>query len=297
MRHPANSNRIRGAIDTERIEHNRHLGPHQFQRPRLDKGAVGVDRRSVRVQRFHHFLQAKTFRSGVCHVVDTYFANDIHMKLFLLLVAVISASILSDLSLSQLVSVSYSLIDGSPSTGAASYPSGLQVANADNTPGGRAFHKITVYQNLIYTFLGAPLPRNDVWAFNLTDESWSWMAGNSTSQYPTHGIRGVSSISNTPGYRNGFGGDINRARSEFILYGGYSGISFFSWGDMWTFNLASNIWTWIAGASSLSNQVGLRFALYSADVLMIRKGSRVFYYRSINKFYKSRRSVRPGLFF
>eukprot|EP00158_Paraphelidium_tribonemae_P005887 Partr_v1_DN27573_c2_g1_i3_m30148 putative to trefoil factor len=168
------------------------------------------------------------------------------------IIAVFLASFVAK-SVSQAIFASLQLISGSGGLKPASYPLEYGVYNSTNTPGSRSCHRIIVYHNLIYSFHGYSSPGNDVWAFNITSKTWSWIAGNSTSLTPSFGSLGVFSVSNTPGNRARFGGDFHRARGEYILFGGYMSGNV-NRGDLWTYNFVSNTWTWLAGRSS-ANQV------------------------------------------
>jgi hypothetical protein len=45
---------------------------------------------------------------------------------------------------------------------------------------------------------------NDVWQFNFLNSNWMWVAGNNTAlPEPIYGEKGVTSVSNMPGGRNG----------------------------------------------------------------------------------------------
>eukprot|EP00158_Paraphelidium_tribonemae_P009428 Partr_v1_DN28864_c3_g1_i2_m33673 putative Inherit from NOG: hedgehog protein len=175
---------------------------------------------------------------------------------------ILTAAILARVALS--ISATYSLISGSPWSGMTkrpSYPSTFGVSSTTNTPGGRTNFRIAVYNNLIYCFHGYPRPSNDVWTFNISAKTWSWIAGRSDTSSPVFGIRGVASISNTPGFRFGFVGDLHRERGEYILFGGGTATPYR--GDLWSFSLSQNTWTWLSGFSTtdevlLSLRVGVR---------------------------------------
>jgi N-acetylneuraminic acid mutarotase len=42
---------------------------------------------------------------------------------------------------------------------------------------------------------------NDLWNFNISDDSWTWMKGNNSSQSGIYGTIGISASANTPGSR------------------------------------------------------------------------------------------------
>eukprot|EP00158_Paraphelidium_tribonemae_P005950 Partr_v1_DN27600_c0_g1_i4_m30176 putative Inherit from NOG: hedgehog protein len=165
-------------------------------------------------------------------------------------IVIILVSTFSKPTLLYSLSASYSLISGSPWAAAEippKFPSSYGVLDASNTPGGRSSHNIIVYNSLIYSFLGSSSPKSDVWAFNITDNTWTWIAGKSNTGNPSFNSLGIASPSSTPGYRYNFGGDINRELGEYVMFGGFTGSAYR--GDLWVFNFTANIWTWLSGSS------------------------------------------------
>jgi VCBS repeat-containing protein len=70
---------------------------------------------------------------------------------------------------------------------------------------------------------------------------------NSTGQVGVYGTKGVAAVGNTPGARQG-------AASWFTpdgilwLFGGFNGTAYFN--DLWSYNLASGMWTWVSGSNT-----------------------------------------------
>jgi uncharacterized repeat protein (TIGR03803 family) len=101
---------------------------------------------------------------------------------------------------------------------------------------------------------------NDLWKFNPTDKTWTWVSGaNSANQPGIYGTKGVPSDANVPGAR---GGSVSWTDSNgnFWLFGGRTIDSSKSrWGylnDLWEFSPTNKTWTWMSGANS-ADQLGV----------------------------------------
>lgn len=94
---------------------------------------------------------------------------------------------------------------------------------------------------------------NDLWKYNVSTNEWTWVNGtNVTGTAGTYGTLNVSSPSNSPGAAE-FPSFWQDATGMFYLFGGRSTGYF---GDLWKYNPATNIWTWINGPN-ISNQLGV----------------------------------------
>jgi N-acetylneuraminic acid mutarotase len=94
---------------------------------------------------------------------------------------------------------------------------------------------------------------NDLWMFNPNTGQWTWVSGSPTiNASGTHGTKGQAAAGNTPGSRfagTGWAGSDNNL--YFFGGTGYSSTGRFNLGafnDLWTFNTASKLWTWIDGS-------------------------------------------------
>jgi N-acetylneuraminic acid mutarotase len=100
---------------------------------------------------------------------------------------------------------------------------------------------------------------NDLWVFNPSTNEWTWMGGSSThSGFGLKGVYGTSGVSapgNVPGGRGRAICWVDRSGNLWLFGGsGYdSNGSFGSLNDLWQFNPASGLWTWVAGSNSLPN--------------------------------------------
>eukprot|EP00158_Paraphelidium_tribonemae_P007709 Partr_v1_DN28337_c0_g1_i1_m79234 putative Inherit from NOG: hedgehog protein len=175
----------------------------------------------------------------------------------LVLVALTFYSFISGTLQSELLSASFSLIAGTTAnytrqSSRLSYPTSFATSNSNSNPGPRSSHKIAFYNDLIYLFHGEPTSSNDVWTFEPISKMWAWIAGKSNTANPSLGTRGVTAVSNTPGYRYDFCGTIHEARGDFVLFGGNSVRG--SQSDLWLFNLTSSNWTYVTGSTSAFSQ-------------------------------------------
>jgi len=98
---------------------------------------------------------------------------------------------------------------------------------------------------------------NDLWEFNATAKTWTWVAGADTpNQTGVYGTQGTPASTNAPGARYSAVTWID-GNSNFWLFGGGAGSSqksvFFS--DLWEFNPTTKTWTWVNGPD-MTNQPG-----------------------------------------
>lgn len=107
--------------------------------------------------------------------------------------------------------------------------------------------------------LGAAGYLNDLWKFNISTNTWTWMKGtNLTNQFGIYGSKGVASATNNPGGRYQASSWIDGSGNLWLFGGqgyGASGSSG-SLNDLWKYNIASGEWTWMKGATVI-NQLGV----------------------------------------
>lgn len=116
---------------------------------------------------------------------------------------------------------------------------------------------------------------NDLWMYNLTSGLWTWLSGSSTgNQEGIYGTQGVASVNNRPGARASHAMSMHPSGGQLLVFGGFGydkfsnqGMSFYMnliichnsegpLNDLWSYNLTSERWTWLSGASTHS-QVGV----------------------------------------
>jgi len=142
----------------------------------------------------------------------------------------------------------------------------LGMPSTSNTPGGRTNavtwidkgNDLWLFGGVGYYPDGSGGQFNDLWKFNSTTNTWTWVSGaNTETANGVYGTLGVASASNVPGGRSGavswidssgnlwlFGGDGTASSGSGIL------------NDLWEFNPQINEWTWMSG-SSAANAIGI----------------------------------------
>jgi hypothetical protein len=91
---------------------------------------------------------------------------------------------------------------------------------------------------------------NALWKFRSSDSSWGWISGSSisnTSKPGSYGTLGTPSVSNIPSGRE-LGVSVSLGDCLYIHGGVSASISIYN--DLWSYNLTSQMWTWLSGSSS-----------------------------------------------
>lgn len=93
---------------------------------------------------------------------------------------------------------------------------------------------------------------NDLWMFNTSTYEWTWVSGSNTGNQPAvYGTMGVASATNMPGGRMVYASWTDN-NGDFYLFGGQN--DYGTLNDLWKYNIASNMWTWLSGSSQIDNQ-------------------------------------------
>ena len=134
----------------------------------------------------------------------------------------------------------------------------LGVASAANTPGARSQTSMSRDANgNMYLFGGFGNDNgyfygglNDLWKFNVATSQWAWVAGSNTAfQLGNYGSKGVSAPTNVPGFRSGQS-MVTDNLGRIWMYGGTEHVGGYqNMSDMWRYNPASGMWTWMAGSN------------------------------------------------
>ncbi len=94
---------------------------------------------------------------------------------------------------------------------------------------------------------------NDLWTFNSSTHTWTWMGGSSTipgyyaGQPGVYGTLGTPAAGNIPGGRY-YAGTWTDQSGNLWLFGGESTAGWMN--DLWEFNPSSKLWTWTGGSNS-----------------------------------------------
>ena len=95
---------------------------------------------------------------------------------------------------------------------------------------------------------------NDLWEFNPTAGTWTWVAGSATSNgNSNYGQQGIPAASNLPGGRDVATAWVDSS-GNFWLFGGdgldsSNTLPAGNLGDLWEFSPATGLWTWIDGSN------------------------------------------------
>lgn len=137
----------------------------------------------------------------------------------------------------------------------------LGVPDIDNYPSARiaaGFWKDS--SGMIWMFggtnnLGA---YNDMWKYDMNTNMWTWVKGPDTWDVAgNYGILGVPATSNNPPPRGESASWVDK-NNDLWLFGGYwlnTSIGWEYYNDLWRYNIATNIWTWMGGSQNV-NQDG-----------------------------------------
>lgn len=99
---------------------------------------------------------------------------------------------------------------------------------------------------------------NDLWHFNVLTKQWKWVAGAKVaSQSTVYGTKGLASPSNFPGSRQSAASWVDESGNFWMFGGGGLDINgtYGNLNDLWKYNPANNLWTWMGG-STLTNSPG-----------------------------------------
>lgn len=133
----------------------------------------------------------------------------------------------------------------------------LGTPSVNNVPGGREGLITTWIDNAgnLWLFGGTGFDStgtygelNDLWEFNPTAKTWTWVSGSSTANsVGVYGTMGIAAAADVPGGRAGAVGWIDHGGSLW-LFGG-TGPNATLLNDLWQFDPTTKIWTWMSGSS------------------------------------------------
>lgn len=130
-----------------------------------------------------------------------------------------------------------------------------------NNPGARSGGATWTVNGKFYLFGGSGESEsgptgvlNDLWQYDPQTGWWVWLKGSNTSNpAQSYGTIGIPASSNVPGGRVFANSWVDLA-GDLWLFGGRN-IAGQLHNDLWRYNIASNMWTWMGG-SDLTNQRG-----------------------------------------
>lgn len=97
---------------------------------------------------------------------------------------------------------------------------------------------------------------NDLWKYDITTNQWTWMSGSSSpNPQGVYGTLCSPAASNVPGGRGETRSCWTDSCGNFWLLGGRD-LSFAVYNDLWRYEVATGIWTWVSGDNT-PNQPGV----------------------------------------
>src|SRR5436190_5075068 len=140
----------------------------------------------------------------------------------------------------------------------------VNTANINNKPGARIGAMVwTDASGVFWLFggegYGASGGRgylNDMWRYDPGSNTWTWMKGDNTiNATAVYGTINTANVNNKPGARENGGGGGFDASGNLLLFGGYGHTTTSTPGflsDLWSFDRATRVWTWIKGNQTLN---------------------------------------------
>jgi len=109
-----------------------------------------------------------------------------------------------------------------------------------------------------FWFYGGDMNLSALWKYDPITNLWTWMKGPNTSGVPAvYGTKGVAAATNNPP-PVGVGSALNRVKfnDKLWLWGG-SNTVLGTAADMWKYDQATNMWTWMNGPGAAVNASGV----------------------------------------
>lgn len=164
---------------------------------------------------------------------------------------------LNDLWKYNIATNEWTWMNGSNAANPAGSYGTIQIPAASNQPPPRCSYSGWIDQNGdLWMFGGFKFNNNvcysDMWRYTVATNTWTWMSGSDTTNAPvSYGIQKQADPSNTPGGRTSYS-YWKDSDNTFWLFGGFRD-SNHSYSDMWRYDPATNLWTWISGSSALND--------------------------------------------
>ena len=163
---------------------------------------------------------------------------------------------MNDLWKYDIVTGEWTWMNGSNTLGAVDVYGTMGVSDPLNTPGARQCY--THFKDLsgnFWLFGGTaynPSSYNDLWKYDPAINEWTWMSGaNFQSDPGNYGVKCVASATNLPAYRYENRSCWTDQCGNFYMFGGVgAGV----YNDLWYYNVAANMWTWVSGENILNSQ-------------------------------------------
>src|SRR5436190_652789 len=140
----------------------------------------------------------------------------------------------------------------------------VNTANINNKPGARIGAMVwTDASGVFWLFGGEGYGGsgwrgylNDMWRYDPGSNTWTWMKGHNTiNATAVYGTMNTANVNNKPGARENGGGVGFDASGNLLLFGGYGHTTTSTPGflsDLWSFDRATRVWTWIKRNQTLN---------------------------------------------
>lgn len=191
-----------------------------------------------------------------------YRASIILKNSFLLIPVLLGSAI----SLAQVSNtLPWTWMKGDNSSNSYSVYGTMGVPAVTNKPGGRetggvewtdTLGNLWLFAGYGYGESGSAGMLNDLWKYDPVINNWTWMNGDKTiSNTGIYGTKGVASSSNKPGARYLAASWVDDSGNLWLFGGnGYASTTTFgSLNDLWKYNIATNMWTWMSGDNTVNN--------------------------------------------
>lgn len=95
---------------------------------------------------------------------------------------------------------------------------------------------------------------DDLWQFDPSINEWAWMGafGSGANEAPVYGKLGVPDSSNMPGGREEGNCSWTDNNGNLWFFGAWD-VNFNSYNDLWKYDVATGIWTWMSGSQNLND--------------------------------------------
>jgi N-acetylneuraminic acid mutarotase len=166
---------------------------------------------------------------------------------------------LNDLWRYNITSQNWAWMAGSPLINQVGNQGTRGIFDINNQPAGRTHCSYFICNDgHLWIFGGATqsAKRADLWCYNVTIESWAWIAGNDTDDYlGNFGTYRTFDPSHHPPARAGCAAWVQTRYNLFFIFGGYAPTSEYM-NDLWAYSPYLDEWAWVSG-SNLTNQNGV----------------------------------------
>ncbi len=182
-----------------------------------------------------------------------------------------NAGYLNDLWMYSIPTNEWTWMSGSDTAGDPGSYGTIHVTSATNMPPSRNESSGSwIDNNNNLWFYGGQLNANyfsDMWRYSIALNEWTWMSGVSyLNGWANYGTKGVPSTSNMPSGRSVYA-KWKDSNGQFWLFGGRQAPNMNGGyhNDLWRFNPASFIWTWMSGTDTLNDTLGVAGILCSLN--------------------------------